>query len=261
MSKRTSENVSNSIEIPDPTNLMGGGDEEEVFEGSEFDSAADDTPAVGGDDFMHTDDFRRMFVGFAMVDTLVAMRWLDRKWHTVVEKKLIEFEDEPFGEIIVHGGNDISNIEAVSAARRGRMEQVTNVVFLLNITKVGDFACRLASNLVVVDIPEGITIIGERSFMQCSSLKDIKFPKLLTHIGVASFFDCSSLERVDLLHTNVEALDNYVFMDCTSLRAMKIPDSLQTLGRYAFSGCSKLVPSDIKTYDSNAVVAHLRSIQ
>ena len=48
-------------------------------------------------DFMHTDDFRRLFVGFVMVDTLVAMRWLDRKWHKVVEKMLTELEDEAFG--------------------------------------------------------------------------------------------------------------------------------------------------------------------
>ena len=53
---------------------------------------------------MHTDDFRRLFVGFAMVDTLVAMRWLDRKWHKVVEKKLTEFEDEPFGEVMFMEG-------------------------------------------------------------------------------------------------------------------------------------------------------------
>ena len=29
-----------------------------------------------------------------------------------------------FGEIIVHGGNDISYYEAISAARKDRMEQV-----------------------------------------------------------------------------------------------------------------------------------------
>ena len=56
----------------------GDDDEEEVFEDSELDSAADETPAIGGDDFMHTDDFRRLIVGFVMVDTLVAMRWLDK---------------------------------------------------------------------------------------------------------------------------------------------------------------------------------------
>ncbi|GMI04161.1 hypothetical protein TrVE_jg7030 [Triparma verrucosa] len=125
---------------------------------------------------MHTDDFRRLFVEFVMVDTLVVMRWLDRKWHKVVEKKLAEFEDEPFGEIIVHGWNNISFEESNSGARRDRIKQVTKVVFLLNITKVGDRACMFAYNLVVVDIPEGITIIGNGSFKWCSSLKEIKLP-------------------------------------------------------------------------------------
>ena len=90
--------LDNAIQIPDPNNLGGGGDDSEVFEGSELDSATDEAPAVGGDDFMHTDDFRRLFVGFVMADTLVVMQWLDRKWHTVVKKKLIELEDEPFGK-------------------------------------------------------------------------------------------------------------------------------------------------------------------
>ena len=95
----TSEEIDNAIATTlDPNNLEGGNHEEGVIEGSELDSAAVDTPATGGDDFMHTDDFRRLFIGFVMVDTLVGMRWLDRKWHKVVGKTLIELEDEPFGE-------------------------------------------------------------------------------------------------------------------------------------------------------------------
>ncbi|GMH74638.1 hypothetical protein TrST_g3984 [Triparma strigata] len=262
MSKRTSKDFSNSTEAPDPNHLEDGDDEEEVFEGSELDSAADDTPAIGGDDFMHTDDFRRLFVGFVMIDTLVAMRWLDRKWHKVVEKKLTEIEeDESYewdGEIIVHGGNDFSSGEA--GFRQESMKQVTKVVFL-NITKVGDHACRFASILVVVDVPEGITIIGERSFGWCSSLKVIKFPKSLTSIGNYSFISCKSLEEVDLLHTQVQELGTQAFKNCTSLREMKFPDSLQTFGYSTFAYCSKLVPSEINDKDNNTVVAHLRSIQ
>ncbi|GMI07780.1 hypothetical protein TrVE_jg6391 [Triparma verrucosa] len=215
---------------------------------------------------MHTDYFRRLFVGFAMVDTLVAMRWLDRKWHAVAEKKLIEFEDVPFGEIIVHGGNDISKDEANSYEREERMEEVTKVVFLLNITKVGDLACCDASILVVVDIPEGITSIGKCSFDGCSSLKDVKFPESLTSIGNYSFDSCYSLEEVDLLHTNVQELGDYAFSGCESLREMKVPDSLQTLGANVFLNCSKLVLSDIDISDmfndvTSEVVAYLRSIQ
>ncbi|GMI00077.1 hypothetical protein TrVE_jg14308 [Triparma verrucosa] len=201
-----------------------------------------------------------------MVDTLVAMRWLDKKWHKVVEKKLIELENEPFGEVIVVGGNDISPNEAY--ARRQKMEEVTKVVFLLNITKVGDFACCDASNLVVVDIPEGITSIGYASFYDCSSLKEIKFPMSLTKIGDGSFEMCSSLERVDLLHTKVLELGRGTFSSCTSLKEMKVPDSLQDIGANVFYRCSKLVPSTIDVDDmineddvTSEVVAHLRSIQ
>ncbi|GMH98186.1 hypothetical protein TrST_g835 [Triparma strigata] len=285
MSNMTSEFGDNAIATQDPSNLDGGDDDTEVFEGSELDSAADETPAAGGDDFMHTDDFRRLFVDFVMVDTLVAMRWLDKKWHKVVEKKLIEFEDEPHGEVIVHGGNDLSRSEAMSDTRRSdRIEQVTKVIFLLNITKVGDRACLFASILVVVDIPEGITSIGLDSFYFCSSLKTVKFPKSLTSMSVNSFGHCSSLEEVDLLHTNVQKLGAHAFAYCTSLREMKVPDSLQTCGEDVFMNCSKLVPSAINvggepafndegSYDSNAswteeeedvtseVVAYLRSIQ
>ena len=197
-----------------------------------------------------------------MVDTLVAMRWLDRKWHKVVEKKLTELEGaEPYGKIIVHGGNDISLSEAWSDARKERMKQVTKVVFLLNVTKVGDNVFWYASNLVVVDIPEGITIIDDYSFMFCSSLKEIKFPKSLTSIGIESFYDCSSLEEVDFLHTKVQELGTEAFFGCTSLSETKVPDSLQKLGRDVFCYCSKLVPSDINVNDNNAVVAYLRSIQ
>ena len=259
MSKRTSKLDSNAIETLDPNNLEGGNQEEEVIEGSELDSAADETPLIGGDDFMHTDDFRRLFVGFVMFDTLVEMRSLDRKWHKVVEKKLNELEDEPFGEIIVHGGNDINRDDAISLSK---MKQVTKVVFLLNTTKVGVCACADASNLVAVDIPEGITIIGEWSFSDCSSLKDIKFPNSLTSIGAGSFADCNSLEQVDLLHTNVQELGTSAFQCCTRLREMKVPDSLQTFGESVFIRCSKLVPSDIDyNFDTEAVVAYLRSIQ
>ncbi|GMH90381.1 hypothetical protein TrST_g2046 [Triparma strigata] len=203
-----------------------------------------------------------------MVDTLVAMRWLDRKWHKVVEKKLTELEeDEPYGEVIVHGGNDLSEDEAISDAREERIAQVTKVVFLLNVTKVGDhFACRLAFNLVVVDITEGITSIGDGSFAFCISLKDIKFPKSLTSIGKFSFRNCSSLEQVDLLHTNVQKLGEGAFFYCTSLREMKVPDSLLNFGEDVFWNCSKLVPSDIDVTDmgndaTSEVVNYLFSIQ
>ncbi|GMI01221.1 hypothetical protein TrST_g7005 [Triparma strigata] len=51
MSKRTSEDLLNAIENPDPNNLDVVDDEEEVFEGSELVSAADTLEQV---DLLHT---------------------------------------------------------------------------------------------------------------------------------------------------------------------------------------------------------------
>ncbi|GMH89205.1 hypothetical protein TL16_g11386 [Triparma laevis f. inornata] len=242
------DDISNAIDVPDLKNLEVFDHEEEVL--------ADETPAIGGDDFMHTDDFKRKFVNFVMIDTLLAMRWLDKKWHAVVEKKLTELEGETYGEIFVHGGNDFSWEEAFD--RSERMQQVTKVVFLLNITKVGIYACYRAP-ILVVDIPEGITNIGANSFNHCDSLKHVKFPKSLISIGIRSFTSCYSLEEVDLFHTKVQELGVNAFGNCTSLREMKVPDSLQKFSGGDFHNCSKLVPPDINISDSKAVVTYLRA--
>ena len=104
MSKRTSEDVSSVLEVPDPNDLADGCDDTELSEGSNEPDSKESAAVGGGDDFMHTDDFRRLFVGFVMLDTLVTMRWLDRKWHKVVEKKLTEVGDEPYGGLMFTEG-------------------------------------------------------------------------------------------------------------------------------------------------------------
>ena len=108
---------------------------------------------VAEDDFMHTNDFRIFFCPFVTTDKLMKMRVLCKAWRAVADK-VIDREVES-GALVVHGGNDITIEEANSKARKERMKQVTKVVFLLNITKVGKWACWY-TNLVVVEIPEGV---------------------------------------------------------------------------------------------------------
>ena len=101
------------------------------------------------DDFLQTDNWRRLFIENVPVDTLLTMRLLCKDWRRVVDK-FIDRKVES-GVMIVVGANDLSYEEA-HGQREGR-SLVTQVVFLLNITKVGDRACANASILVVVDIP------------------------------------------------------------------------------------------------------------
>ena len=122
----------------------------------------------------------RHVVRFVTIDMLTRIRLLSAEWLEVVDA-FIDGKVES-GVMIVVGENDISWEEAEALEERRSL--VTQVAFLLNIMKVGDFACVGAVNLVVVEIPEGITSIGNWSFFDCSSLKYITFPKPLTTIGM-----------------------------------------------------------------------------
>ena len=140
----------------------------------------------------------------------------------------------------------------------------TRVIFLLNTTKVGEYACYYAENLVVVDIPEGIERIGYETFSRCINLTAVSFPATLTLIGDGAFFLCSSLEIVDLRHTNLQEIEYSAFYGCSELKSMTIPDALQTLGRMVYKECSKLIPSGIYlpyNCDDNAIIAYLGSQQ
>ena len=144
---------------------------------------------------------------------------------------------------------------------------MTQVIFLLNVTKVGERACKCAVNLVVVDFPEGVESIGKQTFSYCRRLITVYFPTTLTSIGESTFAICSSLETVDLLHTNLQEFGDVAFWNCSELKSMNIPDSLQKLGGNVFWDCFELVPSniDVSLHSHNdatsEVIAHLHSQQ
>ncbi|GMH70562.1 hypothetical protein TL16_g05440 [Triparma laevis f. inornata] len=67
-------------------------------------------------------------------------------------------------------GKDISNDEAKSAARKERLKQVTRLTFLLNITQVGERACKSAVNLTSMFIPDSLKKLGKKVFKGYSKL-------------------------------------------------------------------------------------------
>ncbi|GMI11699.1 hypothetical protein TrLO_g5498 [Triparma laevis f. longispina] len=200
-----------------------------------------------------------------MAELFHTFRLVTKPWQRIAEEKIDgDFES---GVLAFYGGKDVGvgrdyDVEFWILLRSKR-EPVTRVIFLLNITKLGKFACRWAINLVVVDIPEGVESISVGAFEPCHSLTTVSFPTTLHLIGQQAFQFCSSLENVDLLHTNLQEIGYQAFFGCSELKSMTIPDSLQTLGKYVFQNCFKLVPSMINVISNNsdAVVAHLRSLQ
>ncbi|GMH61250.1 hypothetical protein TrLO_g239 [Triparma laevis f. longispina] len=133
-------------------------------------------PAVV-DAYMHTTEFRRHFVEFVHGETLVTLRSTTKGWKAVAD--VLIKDGVMSGEIMVHDGKDISWLD--HDPREERRALITRVIFILNITKVenmkvGKFACNLALNLVVVEIPEGVEEIGHYAFTYCRSLTYRIFP-------------------------------------------------------------------------------------
>ena len=198
-------------------------------------------PPLPVDDFRHTDDYRRYLAKYIDPASLMSLRVVDKAWQAVVDQRIDGLVGG--GSLIVHGGNDISDDKA--EALEEKRKNVTDVVFLLNITTIGEHACYRCESLVTVVVPEGIESIGEYAFYLCTSLLNVTFPKSLKSIGVSAFNICNSIEAMDLSHTLLNSIGEGAFSYCFELKSLKLPSSVQSAGVYAFVGCSKLVPLTI----------------
>ncbi|GMH70273.1 hypothetical protein TrLO_g1623 [Triparma laevis f. longispina] len=147
---------------------------------------------LSGNNFLNTDDFRRLIVPYLQGDTLMTIRLASKPWSRVADEFIGDGVES--GTMIVRGEEDLLSDDLIE-----RRKLVTRVVFLLNIMKVGECACCDAINFFVVDIPEGVESIGEHAFHSCRSLTAVYFPTTLTSIGEFAFDSCSCLDNVDLL--------------------------------------------------------------
>ena len=132
-------------------------------------------PPLPVDDFRHTDDYRRYLVKYIDHVSLWSLRVVNKAWQIVVDPCFDGLVKG--GSLLVHGGNDISDDKP--GALMGRRRNVTDVVFLLNITTIGKYACLYCVSLVTVVVLEGIESIGDFAFQLCTSLLNVTFPKSL----------------------------------------------------------------------------------
>ncbi|GMH80863.1 hypothetical protein TL16_g08728 [Triparma laevis f. inornata] len=83
----------------------------------------------------------RLLAPFVHEQTLMALRVLNKEWNGMADVLIDEGVES--GTMIVHDGNN--------HCQEDREDLVKQVIFLLNIMKVGKNACRFAANLVVVE--------------------------------------------------------------------------------------------------------------
>ncbi len=135
---------------------------------------------------------------------------------------------------------------------------------------IDDHAFQVCSNLVSIEILDGVTTIGEWAFSECTSLASITLPDSVTTIGYYAFSGCTALSSITLpfvgaslngtehayfsyifggivptslttvVITGGESIGDGAFQSCPSLVSITLPDSVTTIGAYAFSGCTAL---------------------
>jgi|GEM_PF-1162542 len=138
------------------------------------------------------------------------------------------------------------------------------------------------SEIVSIDIAEGVTSIGDYAFLGCSSLVNMSLPESLGNIGVSSIPTSSSLTYITFgnaeylgnannpyvllvkavetatscnINANTKIISYYAFADCMRLRNIVIPDGVTTICSGAFANCSRIqeinIPASVTEISGN----------
>ena len=84
------------------------------------------------------------------------------------------------------------------------------------------------SDIVTVELPEGLTVIGKNAFADCERLDSVKIPEGVTRIGDAAFLNCLSLNYHRCYSGDRSSADS------TADILIFIPDSVVEIGVQAF---------------------------
>ena len=129
--------------------------------------------------------------------------------------------------------------------------QIVDVNVLDGVTSIGNYAFYDCDNLTSVNIPASVTSIGEHAFSGCTNLTSINIPDSVTSIGYGVFNGCTNLTSVNI-PDSVTSIGEHAFSGCTNLTSINIPASVTSIGNSAFSGCTNLTSIDI---DNNVYIS------
>ena len=97
--------------------------------------------------------------------------------------------------------------------------------------RIDDYAFGGCSNILEINIPEGVNFIGGEAFSGCTALREVKFAdnNKIDTINYDTFLDCYALTVINLPNTITEIGSN-AFENCTCLVGLKLPTALDSIG-------------------------------
>ena len=117
---------------------------------------------------------------------------------------------------------------------------ITNVVLPNSITFIGSFAFSDCSELVSINLPEGLQSIAFAAF-QSTALKNIIIPASLSILEVGAFERCFDLESVRFANGSfISTIETNTFNSDASLQSVIIPAGVNLIQSGAFGNCYAL---------------------
>ena len=116
------------------------------------------------------------------------------------------------------------------------------------------------TDIVSVNIENGVTEIGDNIFRQLTSLKNVSFPESLKSIGDYAFFHNSALLNIEF-PSSLRQIGSFAFAACSSLKSVSFGDMTVSLnlGVCAFVDCQKMTYAQfpVKTVFGEYCVGYL----
>ena len=117
----------------------------------------------------------------------------------------------------------------------------------MQVAVIGSKAFSGCTDLVKVELPEGLTTIYAYAFENCTSLEEVKLPDSITTMGYRVFGNDTSLTTVNYPGSYTTSVGGngansnqygQLFYGCTSLDTVSIPEGTEVIAAHAFRGSS-----------------------
>ena len=109
-----------------------------------------------------------------------------------------------------------------------------------NVVNIASRAFSNCSNLITVEISQGVRSIDGWAFEYCNNLTDIIIPSGMVSIGTCAFLECKSLTSINI-PDGVISIGKTAFSGCDKLTSINLPDGVRSIGDNTFFNCSSLV--------------------
>ncbi|MBP5177522.1 MAG: leucine-rich repeat domain-containing protein [Clostridia bacterium] len=113
------------------------------------------------------------------------------------------------------------------------------------VTKIGESAFYLRTDIESVSLPDSVTEIGSDAFHNCIDLETVNLGSGLTSIGGFAFFVCQKLQSITI-PDSVTSIGEQAFYGCIALETVILGSGVKTIGRRAFLSCISLITAEFK---------------